>query len=373
MAKLFINKEIKTEAEALQSYYLTGEGGVSFADVRSFLDWMEPTDNHIDIELHSCGGDTTEGYAIYDALRASGREITATVVGLCGSMATVILLAAPKERRSMYPHAKLLIHSPFIPGYARDLDADTLNSLQAVLAQEKARMLAVYVERTGVESEALENQMAKASWFGPEIAKQLGFISEVLAPISAKGEDLLNPTNNKSEMKKEKQKQTVAEAFRALGKALGVVKDDETKGMELTTAGGDTLTVEREEGEPAVGDTASPDGEHVMPDGRTIVVTDGVITEIRDAENTEDDTDEDVEALQTRIAELEAEVKELKANAKSKEDARILAAVKAAGGEAWLSKARSNYKVDAEPKAKVTGSRLEAKLAEQREILKSRI
>ena len=370
MAKLFINKEIKTEAEALQSYYLTGEGGVSFADVRSFLDWMEPTDNHIDIELHSCGGDTTEGYAIYDALRASGREITATVVGLCGSMATVILLAAPKERRRMYPHAKLLIHSPFIPGYARDLDADTLNSLQAVLAQEKARMLAVYVERTGVESEALENQMAKASWFGPEIAKQLGFISEVLAPISAKGVDLLNP-NNRKEMKKEKQ--TVARAFKALGVALGVIKNDETQGMELTTAGGDTLTVEREEGEPAVGDTASPDGEHVMPDGRTIVVTDGVITEIRDAENTEDETDEDVEALQTRIAELEAEVKELKANAKSKEDARILAAVKAAGGEAWLAKARSNYKVDAEPKAKVTGSRLEAKLAEQREILKSRI
>ena len=372
MAKLFINKDIKTEAEALQSYYLTGEGGVSFADVRSFLDWMDPTDAHIDIELHSCGGDTTEGYAIYDALRASGKEITATVVGLCGSMATVVLLAAPKERRRMYPHAKLLIHSPFIPGYARDLDAATLESLQALLAQEKARMLAVYVERTGVESEALENQMAKASWFGPEIAKQLGFISEVLAPISAKGEDLLNPTNKTSKMKKEKQ--TVAQAFKAFGIALGVIKGDETQGMELTTAGGDTLTVEREEGEPAIGDTASPDGEHVMPDGRTIVVTDGVITEIRDAEtNEEDETDEDVEALQNRIVELEAEIKELKANAKSKEDARILAAVKAAGGEAWLSKARSNYKVDATPKAKVSGSRLEAKLAEQREILKSRI
>lgn len=370
MAKLFINKEIKTDAEVMQSYYLTGEGGITFTDVRSFLDWMEPTDNHVDIELHSCGGDTTEGYAIYDALRASGKEITATVVGLCGSMATVILLAAPKERRKMYPHAKLLIHTPFIPSYNRDLDEDTLKSLQAVLAQEKARMLAVYVERTGVESEALENQMAKASWFGPEIAKQLGFISDVLAPISAKGEDLLNP-NTKIEMKKEKQ--TVAQAFRALGIALGVVKDDVTQGMELTTAGGDTLTVEREEGEPAVGDVASPDGEHVMPDGRTIVVTDGVITEIRDAENTEDETDEDVEALQNRIAELEAEVKELKANAKSKEDARILAAVKAAGGEAWLSKARSNYKVDAAPKAKTTGSRIEAKLAEQREILKSRI
>ena len=365
MAKLFINKEIKSESQINRDFWLTGEGGVCFADVRGFLDWMEPTDNHVDIELHSCGGDMVEGYAMYDALRASGKEITATVVGKCASMATVILLAAPKERRRMYPNAKLLIHDPYLPDYCGKLELSTLDALKVALEQEKAKLLALYVERTEVDADLLKNQMAKDSWFGPEIAKQLGFISEVLAPISAKGEDLLNPTNKTKEMKKEKQ--TVAQAFRALGIALGVVKDDETKGMELTTAGGDTLTVEREEGEPAVGDTASPDGEHVMPDGRTIVVVDGVISEIRDAEEAEDETDEDVEALQTRIAELEAEVKELKANAKSKEDARILAAVKAAGGEAWLSKARSNYKVDAAPKAKATGdSFLSQRLSELR-------
>ncbi len=47
----------------------------------------------------------------------------------------------------------------------------------------------------------------------------------------------------------------------------------------------------------------NPDGEHVMPDGKTIIVTDGVITEIKDPE--EANGDEEIEALKARIEELE--------------------------------------------------------------------
>jgi ATP-dependent Clp protease protease subunit len=123
--------------------------------------------------------------------------------------------------------------------------------------------------------------------------------------------------------------------------------------MELSTADGSTLTVEREEGEPQVGDIASPDGEHVMPDGRTIVVAEGVITEIRPAEEveeeeTEEDEDE-AEALKKALEEKDAEITELKAQleakAKTTEDLAILNAVKMAGGAEWLAKACSTYKV----------------------------
>ena len=62
------------------------------------------------------------------------------------------------------------------------------------------------------------------------------------------------------------------------------IEDIPVISMELTDAEGNILTVEREEGEPQVGDAASPDGEHVMPDGKTIIVIDGVITEIKDQE-----------------------------------------------------------------------------------------
>ena len=335
MAKLFINKDIVADTEKMENWYLTGVDGMSFSDVQDFLGWIATDDNHIDIELHSCGGDVSEGYAIYDALRATGKEISATVVGRCASMATVILLAAPIERRKMYPHAKILIHSPYCPGVEGSLDISALESLKAGLEAERERMISIYVERCGVDRAVIEEQMAKETWFGGEVAKQLGFVSEVIMPKSAKV-----VSNNKFMGKKENEV-TVSKSLldRMLAK-LGYAKIEDVPAvaLELTTAGGDTLTVEREEGEPQVGDAASPDGEHVMPDGKTIVVTDGVITEIREAESGNDDT----AALEARIAELEQQVSDLTANAKTEDDVRILDAVAKAGGIEKLTKAAAS-------------------------------
>lgn len=341
MAKLFINKDIVADVDKMENWYLTGVDGMSFSDVQDFIGWIAPDDNHIDIELHSCGGDVAEGYAIYDALRATGKEISATVVGRCASMATVILLAAPLERRKMYPHAKMLIHSPYCPGIEGSVDIAALESLKAGLEAERERMISIYVERCGVDRALIEEQISKESWFGGEVAKQLGFISEVIMPKSAK------VSNNKF-MKKTENQVTLSKSLldRMLAK-LGYAKIEDVLAvaLELTTAGGDTLTVEREEGDPQVGDSASPDGEHVMPDGKTIVVVDGVITEIREAGS------DDTAALEARIAELEQQVADLSANAKSEDDIKVLAAVEKAGGiEKLMKDAASKYT----PAARIT-------------------
>ena len=340
MAKLFINKDIVADDDKMKHWYLTGADGMSFSDVQQFISWVDPDDNHIDIEFHSCGGDVDEGYAIYDAIRATGKEISATVVGRCGSMATIILLAAPLERRKMYQHAKICIHDPYCPGIDGALDIDTLDEIKSGLETERNRMLSLYVERCGVDRDALDAQMKKANWFGGATAKQLGFVSEVIMPKSAKV-----VINNKRSMAIKEDEVTVSKSLlgRLLAK-LGYAKIEDVPAvaLELTTAGGDVLTVEREEGEPQVGDAASPDGEHVMPDGKTIVVTDGVITEIREDEES---TDEEVQALKDRIEELETEVASLKSNARTVEDNKILNAIKMAGGVDWLAKNCSTYKV----------------------------
>ena len=136
-------------------------------------------------------------------------------------------------------------------------------------------------------------------------------------------------------------------------------------GMDLSTADGNTLTVEREEGEPQVGDKASPDGTFVMPDGKTIVVEGGVITDIQTDSNVEggdeggEGSDEEMQIadLQQKVSDLEAEVEELKkqledanAKAKTKEDLLILNAVKIAGGKKALAKLSSDYKPEGRQK-----------------------
>ena len=92
-----------------------------------------------------------------------------------------------------------------------------------------------------------------------------------------------------------------------------------------------------------------------MPDGTTIVVVDGVITEIKSAEEQEKKTteeeNEELAQANARITELEAElatakaeVESAKAQAKTKEDMEILNLVTIAGGKEWLAQAKSNYK-----------------------------
>lgn len=156
----------------------------------------------------------------------------------------------------------------------------------------------------------------------------------------------------------------------------------EPKAMELNTADGQTLTVEREEGDPQVGDKASPDGTFEMPDGKTIVVEDGVITDIQTADNTDNEggeggeggsassTDDTVAKLQQQVAALKQQLNETKAQlagaqklAKSKEDMRILNAVKMAGGaEKVLAGYSSHYQpAQRQPSGKGAGEQVDVK------------
>lgn len=127
---------------------------------------------------------------------------------------------------------------------------------------------------------------------------------------------------------KSEDKSVLRKALAALAVALGL-EAPQPVNYELNTESGDTITIDKPDGEdPAVGDSASPDGEHKMPDGKTIVIEDGKITEIRDAEDEGDgggdggdgsgnDPDSDaLAAANARIAELETELADARKNAK---------------------------------------------------------
>ena len=135
---------------------------------------------------------------------------------------------------------------------------------------------------------------------------------------------------------KSEDKSVLRKALAALAVALGL-EAPQPVNYELNTESGDTITIDKPDGEdPAVGDSASPDGEHKMPDGKTIVIEDGKITEIRDAEDEGDgggdggdgsgnDPDSDaLAAANARIAELETELADARKNAKTTDEKRIL-------------------------------------------------
>lgn len=370
MAKLRIYTDIVTqdEKECLQAWGMAG--GVTFNDVSAFCDAIPADDPDIDVLLHCDGGSVNEGWSIYDRLRATGKNITCIVEGKAHSMASVILMAAPKEQRKAYENAEILIHNPYCYT-TRPLNADALDALAADMRREQTKMVDLYVERCGCDREAIQAQMDKDMPMNVDTAMSFGIIGEILTPMSAKKitEDFHpNINNHKQEKKMSENVEVKKSLLDKMLEKLGFKTVEDVKfGMSLNTADGATIEVEREEGEPQVGDKASPDGEFVMPDGSTIVVENGEIVEIKpkvvDEQSIEDDIleqDDDkaeIERLKSENDDLKAQIEELKQqledakkNAKTTDDLRILNAVKIAGGEKVLAKIASDYKPEGRKK-----------------------
>ena len=335
-----------------------GLDGVSFNSIDEFIASIPDDDDTIDMRINSPGGVVPEGWAIIDKLRATGKKIIATIEGDAASMAAIVLLAA--SERKAYKHARLLIHDAYFPEYtlAGAYRKEDLEKLAASLDEDNKRALDFMVERTGADRETLEALMKEDKFIDMEKAKELGFIHEILEPASASVKPKAwkrTQTNSSTDMSNTNK---IASAFKAFAEALGFsVKMEDAPapvGYVLTAQDGTEITIDKPEGEdPAVGDAASPDGEFLMPDGTTIVVADGVITEIRDAEPEEeqepDTTDEahqaEIAAKDAEIAALQARIATLEANQMSADQKAIVAKVTKAGGIAWLDKTlKSNYK-----------------------------
>lgn len=382
MAKLRIYNDIDSQDNKFW-YQWWGGDCVCFQDIDVFAASIPKDDDTINMRIFCNGGSVVEGWAIYDRLRQSGKKITCTIEGKAASMATIIMLAAPKESRKAYENAAFLLHNPWVPGWCLgdQLNAKDLKNQGEEMQMWQDKMVDAYVERCGCDREEIQDLMDKDIFISTSEALRLGLISSTVAPISASAskrniEQFINSKQNPKAMEKKTEVKaslldkilakfgvkTLEEAEQALAEPQAKV---EPKAMELNTADGQTLTVEREEGDPQVGDKASPDGTFEMPDGKTIVVEDGVITDIQTADDTDtdtDDTDNDggsasstdndtVAKLQQQVAALKQQLSDTKAQlasaqklAKSKEDMRILNAVKMAGGaEKVLADFSSHY------------------------------
>ena len=294
------------------------------------------------------------------------------------------MLAAPKECRHAYENASLLLHNPWVPGWALgdQLNAKDLENQAEEMRMWQNKMVDAYVERCECDREEIQALMDKDIFINTKEAIRLGLISSTLPAISASASkrNIESFINSKQKNPKAMEKKTEVKAslldkilaklgVKSLEEAEQVVEEpqakEEPKAMELNTEDGQVLTVEREEGDPQVGDKASPDGTWKMPDGKTIIVQDGVITDIQtddDGEGGDGDgdnegggsaqTDNDTVAkLQQQVAALKQQLADTKAQlagaqklAKSKDDMRILNAVKMAGGaEKVLAGISSHY------------------------------
>ncbi len=162
---------------------LSGEINEENADkiVRQLL--LLEADNHdpIYIYIDSPGGDVDAGFAIFDTIRFVDAPVYTIGWGLVASAASLILLAAPKERRLGLPNSHYLIHQPLsrMQGVATDIEIHA-----AEMAKTKAKLNKIISEETGTALEKVTEDTDRDYWLDAEESVKYGLISRVISKRS---------------------------------------------------------------------------------------------------------------------------------------------------------------------------------------------
>jgi ATP-dependent Clp protease protease subunit len=87
-------------------------------DLSEKLLYLESTGpgKEITFYMNTPGGSITAGMAVFDTMRLVSSPITVVVTGMAASMGSILLCAAAKGKRLIYPHGRVLIHQPLISG-----------------------------------------------------------------------------------------------------------------------------------------------------------------------------------------------------------------------------------------------------------------
>lgn len=131
----------------------------------------------ISIYINTPGGLVSSGLAIYDTMQLIAPEVETICTGMAASMGAILLSAGAKGKRSILPHARVMIHQP--AGGAQGQAADVLIAAKELVVARKdlSSLLALH---TGQDSLKVFSDIDRDFWMNAEDAKKYGIIDNIL-------------------------------------------------------------------------------------------------------------------------------------------------------------------------------------------------
>lgn len=161
------------------------------------------TDEPVELTINSGGGDVFSASEIYTELRSYKGEVSARIVGVAASAATVISSACSKV--TMSPTASYMIHKASTIGIG---NSDDFQHASNFLDTVDNSIVTAYMEKTGMEKDDLLQMMKDETWLCASEAKEKGFVdvimfSEQVKAVASASETL--PQNVIDTMRRQKQ------------------------------------------------------------------------------------------------------------------------------------------------------------------------
>ena len=138
----------------------------------------EDPDRDVSFYINSPGGSVHAGLAIYDAMKLNRCDVATYCVGLCASMATVLLSSGTQGKRYAMPHSTIHIHQVMggARGQASDIEIEARETLR--LNELLRNILA---ENTGQDPERIRQDYDRNFYMDAQQAKEYGMIDEILS------------------------------------------------------------------------------------------------------------------------------------------------------------------------------------------------
>jgi ATP-dependent Clp protease protease subunit len=140
---------------------------------------LEALDKNKEIKLYinSPGGSTYAVLAVVDLITSLRCPVSTIAMGTVASPSTLLIAAGSKGRRFSMPNSRILIHQP--QGY-HEGSIDEVKIQTDELAKITTIISAFYSKFTGLTIEAVENETIRDNFMSPIVAKDFGFIDEIV-------------------------------------------------------------------------------------------------------------------------------------------------------------------------------------------------
>ncbi len=141
----------------------------------------EDPEKDIGLYINSPGGEMSSMMAIYDTMQHVKPEVATTCIGMAASAAAVILASGAPGKRSVLPHARVLIHQPLLTGGLEGQASDIEIHAREIVRQ-KEEMIAILARHTGQSPETIAADTDRDRWLTAEQAVEYGLADSVMAP-----------------------------------------------------------------------------------------------------------------------------------------------------------------------------------------------
>jgi len=137
----------------------------------------EDAERDISMYISSPGGQVTAGLAIYDTIQQIKPDVSTYCMGMCASMASILLAAGTKGKRFALPNAEVMIHqgSAGFQGATPDIEVQSRWIIRSV-----RRLTQILAHHTGQTYDRVEKDTQRDFFMTAAEAKEYGIVDEVL-------------------------------------------------------------------------------------------------------------------------------------------------------------------------------------------------